>query len=91
MDITTLGILPVGAITVICFLIGMTAKASPLNDKWIPIICGTSGGLLGVLWLVLGWPGYPGSEPITAAAIGIVSGLAATGTHQVYKQLTEGE
>ena len=27
------------------------------------------------------------SKPITAAAVGVVSGFAATGVHQVYKQI----
>lgn len=30
----------VAGITVICFLIGMAVKASPLDDKFIPIIVG---------------------------------------------------
>lgn len=34
-------------------------------------------------------PGYPATDIITAIAIGIVSGLAATGADQVYKQLTK--
>ena len=32
-------------------------------------------------------PDYPAGDPITAAAVGIVSGLAATGLHQAAKQL----
>ena len=31
--------------------------------------------------------GFPAVDTITAAAIGVVSGLAATGAHQIYKQL----
>lgn len=91
MDINTLGILPVGAITVICYVIGMAVKASPINDKWIPVICGTFGGLLGVISFVVGWPVIAAQEPITAAAIGGVSGLAATGIHQIGKQIQKNE
>lgn len=85
----------VAAITVICWLIGLCIKASPLDDKWIPCIVGIFGGLVGLLgWRVM--PDFPATEPVTALAVGIVSGLASTGAHQVYKQLlspvsTEGE
>lgn len=45
------------------------------------------GGALGVVCLVLGVPDFPAGDYITAVAVGIVSGLAATGANQVYKQL----
>ena len=32
-------------------------------------------------------PDFPAYDPITAAAVGVVSGFAATGVHQVYKQI----
>lgn len=76
----------VAAITVICWLIGLCIKASPLDDKWIPCIVGIFGGLVGLLgWKVM--PDFPATEPVTALAVGIVSGLASTGAHQIYKQL----
>ena len=78
------------AITVICFLIGQVVKASGLDNKWIPITCGISGALLGVLGLFM-MPDFPATDYITALAVGIVSGLAATGINQVYKQLSKGE
>lgn len=91
MDINTLGIASVAAITVICYLVGLLVKLTPWdNDKLIPAICGVSGALVGLLWFFAGWGDYPASDPITAAAVGIVSGLAATGINQVYKQLKEG-
>lgn len=86
MDIASLGIGGVAVITVICFLVGQIAKASNLDNKWIPIICGLSGALLGLLAMFI-MPEYPASDYLTAAAVGIVSGLAATGINQVYKQL----
>ena len=43
------GIAGVAAITVICYLAGQLVKASGLDNKWIPIICGVVGGILGVL------------------------------------------
>lgn len=81
------GIASVAAITVICYLAGVIAKATALDNKWIPVICGVLGGVLGVAGLYLGLPDYPAADPLTAVAVGIVSGLAATGVNQAVKQL----
>ena len=86
MDISSLGITGVAAITVICLLIGQGVKESPLDSKFIPIICGVCGAVLGVVGMFL-IPDFPATDYITAAAVGIVSGLAATGANQVIKQL----
>ncbi len=86
MDISSLGITGVAAITVICLLIGQCVKASGLDNKFIPIICGVCGAVLGVVGMFL-MPDFPATDYITAAAVGIVSGLAATGANQVIKQL----
>lgn len=85
------GIVSVGSITVIAYLIGQAVKNTSLENKWIPVICGTSGGILGIVGLFLSMPGFPASDVITAAAIGIVSGLAATGGNEVFKQLNKVE
>ena len=87
MDINTIGVATVAAIIVICYLIGMTAKASRLDNKWIPIICGVSGGIIGALALLFGMPDFPANDYFTAAAVGIMSGLTATGINQVTKQM----
>lgn len=81
------GIANVAAITVICYLAGLIAKALPLDDRYIPIVCGVCGALLGVAGLYLGLPDFPANDPLTALAVGIVSGLAATGVNQAVKQL----
>lgn len=86
MDISSLGITGVAAITVICLLIGQGVKAFSLDSKFIPIICGVCGAVLGVVGMFL-MPDFPATDYITAAAVGIVSGLAATGANQVIKQL----
>ena len=86
MDISSLGITGVAAITVICLLIGQGVKASGLDNKFIPIICGVCGAVLGVAGMFI-MPAFPATDYITAAAVGIVSGLAATGANQVIKQL----
>ena len=91
MDMTELGFVPVAAIVVLAFLVGLTwKKADKLNDKWIPIVCGFVGLILGVVGRTV-IEGFPATDPITAAAIGVVSGLAATGAHQIYKQLSKDE
>ncbi len=83
------GIASVAAITVIAYLIGELVKATGLDNKWIPIICGAAGGVLGVVAMLSGVPDFPAGDYITAVAVGIVSGLAATGVNQCVKQLTD--
>ncbi len=82
----TMGIVGVAAITVIVYLIGTLVKATSLDDKWIPVICGICGGALGVVGMMI-MPDFPATDYITAVAVGIVSGLAATGANQIVKQL----
>lgn len=89
MDMTSLGITGVAAITVICLLIGQGIKASGLDNKWIPVLCGLCGCLLGIVGLLI-MPDFPATDYITAAAVGIVSGLAATGVNQAVRQLGSG-
>lgn len=84
------GITSVAAITVICALLAQAVKATPLDNKWLPVICGAFGGILGVVGSAV-IPDFPAADPITAVAVGIVFGLAATGAHQVFKQLSSGE
>lgn len=84
-----LGISSVAAIVVICMLVAQAVKATPLDNKWLPVICGVLGGALGIVAMYV-MPSYPADDVITAIAVGIVSGLAATGAHQVVKQLTSG-
>lgn len=83
-----LGIAGVAAITVICYLAAEAVKATALDNKWLPIICGALGGVLGIaaMWIM---PEYPAQDFITAIAVGIVSGLAATGINQIGKQLSK--
>lgn len=84
------GIATVVAITVIAYLIGLAVRASGIDNKWIPILVGTAGLLLGLAAFYLGMPDFPATDPITAAAVGAASGLAATGVNQAAKQLKEG-
>ena len=90
MDISSLGITGVTAITVICLLIGQAVKATKIDNSWIPIVCGVSGLILGVVGMFV-MPDFPASVYLPAAAIGIVSGFAATGVNQALKQKTKTE
>lgn len=86
MDMT-FGIANVAVISVICYLVGMLIRATGLDNKWIPSICGLTGAVLGVVAYGLQMPDFPAGDPLTAVAVGIVSGLAATGIDQAVKQL----
>ena len=81
------GVASVAAITVLTLIVGQAVKATKLDNKWIPIICGVFGAILGIVAFVINMPDMPASDPITAAAIGAASGFAATGINQIVKQL----
>ena len=81
------GVATVAAITALVYIIGLGVRATPLNNKWIPVICGVCGIVLGVLALVIRVPDFPATDYLTAAAVGGVSGLAATGLNQMVKQM----
>lgn len=85
------GIATVLAITVLAYVIGASVRATNLDNKWIPIICGVSGIILGLIGFFLGMPDFPATDPITAAAVGAASGFAATGVNQIGKQLSNNE
>lgn len=85
-----LGFTAIPAITVICYLVACCVKLTQLNNKWLPVICGLAGAVLGVVAMGC-MPDFVAGDPITAVAIGIVSGLAATGANQVIKQLGGGK
>lgn len=81
-----LGIAAVPVITIICYLVAEAVKVTALDNKWLPLLCGVSGGILGVLSMKF-MPEFPAHDILTAAAYGIVSGFAATGVDQLFKQL----
>ena len=82
------GIATVVAITIMCYIVGLIVRVTGLDNKWIPVICGVAGMALGIAALYMGMPDFPASDPITAAAVGAASGLAATGVNQAFKQLS---
>ena len=82
------GLGSVVAITVITYLIGMGCKAwEKLDNKYIPVICGLVGAVLGVVGMQT-MADFPARDVLNALAVGIVSGLASTGANQIGKQLS---
>ena len=65
-----LGIASVAAITAIAYLLGMAVKATSVADKWIPIICGAAGLILGVVEALVS--GFISSTFRDAAAFAIL-------------------
>lgn len=82
-----LGVASFGAITILAYLAGCIWKTSKAPDKWIPCVCGLFGCILGVIAYFIKVPDFPANDIINAAAIGVVSGFAATGINQIKKQL----
>lgn len=80
----------VAAIIVICYLVGMGCKAYGKVDKWIPVIVGAVGAVLGVVGMHT-IPDFPAHDVLNALAVGIASGLASTGANQIVKQLSQEE
>ena len=84
-----LGIASVAAITAICYLAGVGCKASEkVKDELIPVVCGVTGGILGVAGMSL-MPDFPAGDVLHSAPKCITSGLAATGANQVLKQVSK--
>lgn len=83
-----LGITSVAAITIICYLIGAGLKAwDKFDDRKIPVIMGVCGAVLGVVAYFVAPAFVAADNIIVAIAIGIVSGFAATGINQIFKQM----
>lgn len=81
------GIANVAVVTALVWIIGTVVHTSPLNNKWIPSICGVCGIILGIVAFYIGVPDFPARDVLTAAAVGGVSGAAATWIDQMYNQL----
>lgn len=87
MDITTLGTCV--AIVALSYVVGLGCKAAKkIPDEWIPVIMADCGWRSGRAWYGNN-PRLPASDYITAVAVGAVSGLAATGVNQMYKQMNK--
>ena len=83
--------LGIPSIIIICYLIGEISKLllrKKRNYKYIPIIVGISGGILGLISYYIS-PNIVLNvkEPIIAISLGIISGLASIGSHEVIVKL----
>ena len=90
-----LEIISVPAIATIVYwainLIKYTVKENEIFKRLIPIISAMLGACLGCVAFYLA-PGVIIADNIlTAVIIGGASGLTATGTNQIFKQLTKGK
>ena len=80
------------SIIIICYLIGEISKLLILkkkkNYKYIPIIVGISGGILGLIsYYISPEIVLNVKEPLIAISLGIVSGLASTGSHEMINKI----
>ena len=81
------------AIVVIVYLAaeGVKVIGKGSINQYLPLICGVLGAALGAV-AFFSMPGYiPAENVLEALAIGIVSGLSATGINQAFKQLSNKE
>ncbi len=73
-------------IVIICYIIATLLKRTSLAKEWLPLLSAGTGALLAVL----GYCTLPqlttADTMLTAAFYGVISGLAATGGNQVFKQ-----
>ena len=84
------GMTSVSTITAICYLIAQIIKATIIiENKWIPIICMLLGGILGVLGMIF-ITDFPASDLMSAIAVGITSGGAATSINHALPLLSIG-
>ena len=77
-------------LTIICYLIVEIFKLF-VKKKYLPVIAGSTGAILGVIAYFLTPTLIDNVNILTSISIGIVSGLAATGSNQIIKQLKKGE
>lgn len=84
--LASLGIGGVAAITALCLLASEIVKFLNKTPSWIPVVCGCVALVLGIAAMYM-MPEFPATDYITAAAVGVVSGLAATGINQTVNQL----
>ena len=69
-------------VMVICLCVGFVLKRFfPLDNKWIPLILMILGGALACI--------YSKGFNLENIAAGMVTGLASTGLHQIFKQIID--
>lgn len=79
----------VSLVYLIIEVIKSSLKDSEKFKRYIPIIAAILGGTLGILCFYFASTLIPADNVIVALFIGIVSGLSATGTNQIFKQINK--
>ena len=83
-------------ITILCYFLGeffnLVILRKKKRYKYIPIIVGGIGGILGLLiYYISPELLFNTTNPFVAMAIGIVSGLASTGGNEIVKKILKKE
>ena len=78
----------------VLYLIGVAIKKSNIKDKFIPLLLGTVGIILALIW-VLASSDYHGNQVFTAVFTAITQGILCAGAsvyaNQLVKQITKKE
>ncbi len=80
MNLEFLTNLYIPLVIAVCLVVGyLMKKFIPTDNKWIPLVVTVLGAVLGCV----------NAKNITLVAIasGMISGLASTGLHQIFKQI----
>ena len=85
---SALNFVAIPAITAIVFLLCQWMKILVRDTKLLPAFAGTAGAFISLAAFLL-IPAYHFEDVLTALAVGIASGFAATGIHQAFKQLSD--
>ena len=83
-------LISIPTIMVISYLITEIFKLF-IKKKYLPVVAGVSGLILGIISFYLVPELIGNTNLLTSIAIGIVSGLAATGSNQILKQIRKEE
>ena len=73
-------------IAVAAFIVGQIIKSLKVPNKFIPLICGVLGAVLGIVLPTV----FVGKDVVTCGILGLALGWGATGGYETVKQLRKG-
>lgn len=73
-------------IAVAAFIVGQIIKSLKVPNKFIPLIGGVLGAVLGIVLPTV----FVGKDVVTCGILGLALGWGATGGYETVKQLTKG-
>lgn len=73
-------------IAVAAFIVGQIIKSLKVPNKFIPLICGVLGAVLGIVIPTV----FVGKDIVTCGILGLALGWGATGGYETVKQLRKG-